>query len=442
MSTIQEQYQATLAYLYAQLPVFSKYGKSAIKEGLENINRLCAALGNPQEKFKSIHIAGTNGKGSTSHMLAATLQEAGYKIGLYTSPHLIDFRERIRINGQYIEQKWLIDFVTLHKVLFEEIKPSFFEVSVAMAFQYFADQQCEIAIIETGLGGRLDSTNIIHPILSIITNISYDHIDVLGDSLTAIAAEKAGIIKSTVPFIIGERQKETEQIFFEHAIHKQCNSFYADAQWALVKVGQDNTTQHFKAIKLAAQSMYNLSTDLMGAYQTHNIKTVLTAADVLYSMGYKTDVQTCLYALSKVKKLTGLRGRWEQLSQQPLIIADVGHNKAGVQEVMQQWKQVKAENKHIVLGFVKDKDVLAALEQFPKDNQYYFCNAQIPRALAANELCLMANEIGLKGNAFSSVASALTAAQKNTHSTDALLITGSFFIVGEAIQYLEEQHHE
>jgi dihydrofolate synthase/folylpolyglutamate synthase len=441
VSTIQEQYQSTLAYLYAQLPVFSKYGKSAINEGLEHINKLCAALGNPQNKFKAIHIAGTNGKGSTSHMLAATLQEAGYKTGLYTSPHLVDFGERIRINGQYIEPEWVIDFVAQNKELFTEISPSFFEVSVAMAFQYFADHLCDIAIIETGLGGRLDSTNIITPILSIITNISYDHMDVLGDSLSAIAAEKAGIIKATIPFIIGERQKESEQIFFEHAIHKQCNSFYADAQWAIVKVGQDNERQHFKAIKLAAQSMYDLSTDLMGAYQTHNIKTVLTAADVLFSMGYKTDTQTCLNALAKVKKLTGLRGRWEQLGRKPLMIADVGHNKAGVKEVMQQWSQITAKKKHIILGFVKDKDVQAALEQFPKDNQFYFCNAQIPRALAATELCTKANELGLMGTAYTSVAFAVAAAQKNAHIDDAILITGSFFIVGEAIQYLEEQQH-
>lgn len=441
MSTLQEQYQATLDYLYAQLPVFSKYGKTAIKEGLVNISKLCAALGDPQNKFKAIHIAGTNGKGSTSHMLAATLQEAGYKTGLYTSPHLVDFVERIRINGTPIEQQWVIDFVAQNKDLFKTIEPSFFEVSVAMAFQYFADQHCDIAIIETGLGGRLDSTNIITPILSIITNISYDHMDILGNTLGAIAEEKAGIIKSGVPIIIGERQKETEQIFFEHAIHKQCNSFYADAQWALVKVGQEADVQHFKAVKLAVQSMYSLSTDLMGGYQTHNIKTVLTAADVLYSMGFKTDIETCLHALSKVKKLTGLRGRWEKIAQQPLIIADVGHNKAGVQEVIQQWRQIDATQKHIVLGFVKDKDVPAALEQFPKDSQYYFCNAQIPRALSAETLCANAHELGLIGNAYASVAAAVAAAQKNMQSEDALLITGSFFVVGEAIQFLEGQQH-
>lgn len=441
MSILQEQYQATLDYLYAQLPVFSKYGKSAIKEGLDNITKLCSALGNPQEKFKSIHIAGTNGKGSTSHMLAATLQQAGYTTGLYTSPHLVDFAERIRIDGRPVEQQWVIDFVAQHKDLLETIEPSFFEVSVAMAFQYFATQNCDIAIIETGLGGRLDSTNIITPILSIITNISYDHMDLLGDTLGAIAEEKAGIIKSGVPFIIGERQKETEQIFFEHAIHKQCNSFYADAQWALVKVGQEADVQHFKAVKLAAQSMYPLSTDLMGGYQTHNIKTVLTAADVLYSMGFKTDIATCLHALSQVKKLSGLRGRWEKLKQQPLIIADVGHNKAGVQEVMQQWRQLNADQKHIVLGFVKDKDVPAALAEFPKDSQYYFCNAQIPRALSAEALCTSASELGLIGKAYPSVAEAVAAATLHLGNEDTLLITGSFFVVGEAIQFLEGMQH-
>lgn len=439
---LQKEYQQTLDYLYAQLPVFSKYGKGAIKVGLDNIKLLCEALGNPQDKFKSIHIAGTNGKGSTSHMLSAILQEAGYKTGLYTSPHLVHFGERIKINGKELDQQWVIDFVAQHKDLFKQIEPSFFEVTVAMAFQYFAEQECEIAVIETGLGGRLDSTNIITPILSVITNISYDHMDVLGETLAEIAEEKAGIIKNGVPFILGERQKETEHIFFEHAIHKQCNSFNADAQWALVKVKQDEGCQYLKAVKLAAQEMYDLQTDLLGSYQLHNIKTVLTAGEVLYSMGFKTDLSTTLRALSKVKKLTGLRGRWEELQNKPLIIADVGHNKAGVKEVMNQWQLVKAAQKNIVIGFVKDKDVRAALTQFPADTNFYFCNAQIPRALLAMELESIALELNLKGKSYPTVAAAVEAAKKNMGTDDALLITGSFFVVGEALNYLEGSNHE
>lgn len=441
MSAIQQQYNDTLAYLYAQLPVFSKYGKGAIKIGLDNIIALCDALGNPQNKIKTVHIAGTNGKGSTSHMLAAILQEAGYKTGLYTSPHIQDFGERIKINGKLVAQEWVIDFVNKHKQLFQQIEPSFFEVTVAMAFQYFAEQACDIAVIETGLGGRLDSTNIITPILSVITNISYDHMDVLGDTLAEIATEKAGIIKEGIPFVLGERQKETEQVFFEHAIHKQCNSFYADAQWALVKVKQDEACQYLKAVKLAEQEMYDLQTDLLGTYQLHNIKTVLTASEVLYSMGYQTDLTTTLHALSKVKKLTGLRGRWEKLQSQPLVIADVGHNPAGVKEVMNQWQLVKARQKHIVVGFVKDKDVHTALRQFPTDTQFYFCNAQIPRALPANDLAAIAQELGLKGKAYTSVAEAVADAKINLDMEDALLITGSFFIVGEALDFLEGKQH-
>lgn len=439
--TDQQQYREALDYLYAQLPVFSKYGAAAIKSGLGNITALCTALGNPQEKIKTIHIAGTNGKGSTSHMLAAVLQEAGYKTGLYTSPHIVDFAERIRVNGAYIAQDWVVDFVSRYKELFVSIEPSFFEVTVAMAFQYFAAQECDIAIIETGLGGRLDSTNIITPLLSIITNISLDHTDLLGNTLPEIAEEKAGIIKKGIPFIVGERQKETEQVFFEHAIHKQCNSFYADAQWALVRQKQTPGAQHLKAVKMASREMFDLQTDLTGDYQLHNIKTVLTAADVLLSMGYATTVHTTLRALAGVKKRTGLRGRWDQLQNTPLIIADVGHNKAGVKEVMQQWKTLPAAQKHIVVGFVKDKDVNAALSLFPVSDHYYFCNAAIPRALHAAELAEAAAAFGLKGHHYATVEAAVAAALANINSEDALLITGSFFVVGEAMAFLEKEQH-
>jgi dihydrofolate synthase/folylpolyglutamate synthase len=438
MPGTNQQYQDTLNYLYARLPMFSKYGKSAIKNSLDNITALCDALDNPQHKFKSIHIAGTNGKGSTSHMLAGILQDAGYKTGLYTSPHILDFRERIRIDGEMVPEEWVIRFSNQNKELFDRIEPSFFEVTVAMAFSYFAEQGCDVAVIETGLGGRLDSTNIIIPVLSVITNISYDHMDMLGDTLAKIAEEKAGIIKKGVPFVVGQRDKETEQVFFEHSIHKQCSAFYADAQWAIVRTGKDNHYQYLKAVKPATKEMFDLKTDLLGDYQLHNIKTVLTAVEVLQTIGWPLQLQRAFAVLAQTHKTTGLRGRWERLQEQPLIIADVGHNQAGVQEVMKQWNQVKAARKFVLTGFVKDKDVSAALQQFPTDNHYFFCQAAIPRALPAAELYTIAQEMGLKGSCHNSVAEAMSAAMAELKEEDALLITGSFFIVGEAKEYREE----
>ena len=439
MST-KATYSQTLDYLYERLPMFSQQGKAAIKADLVNIRKLCKMLDEPQEQFKSIHIAGTNGKGSTSHMLAAVLQHAGYKVGLYTSPHLVDFRERIRINGELVSKEWVVEFVTDHKPAIEAIQPSFFEITVAMAFAAFADEKVDIAVIETGLGGRLDSTNIITPILSIITNISYDHQDLLGNTLPEIAAEKAGIIKKEVPVVLGEQQDETERVFLEHALRNKSTLYYAEALWDLVKVKQDAKYQYFKAVQRAQREMYDMHTDLMGSYQQHNIKTVLAAAEVLAAnQGLNLSLPKIFEALSKVKELTGLRGRWEWLQQNPAVICDVGHNAAGITEVMKQWKDVPAKQKHIVVGFVKDKDVSASLAMFPKDSVYYFCNAQLARALPADELKEQAEKKHLMGNAYSSVAAAVQAAKENMNSEDALLITGSFFIVGEAMLYLEKE---
>lgn len=433
----QAAYQQTLDYMYSLLPMFSRLGKAAIKPDLTNTIKLCEALGNPQEQFKSIHIAGTNGKGSTSHMLAAIMQEAGYKTGLYTSPHLVDFRERIRINGKPVSKEWVVDFIDKIKDAIEEIQPSFFEITVAMAFALFAEEKVDIAIIETGLGGRLDSTNVITPLLSIITNISYDHMDLLGNTLQEIAAEKAGIIKHKVPVVIGEQRPETERVFFEHAVHKQSTIYYADAIWDLVRVKQDNIHQYFKAVYRAKREMFDLKTDLPGNYQQHNIKTVLAATDVLSASGlFMLSYDDIFRALSKVKKTTGLRGRWDVLQQQPLIIADVAHNPAGITEVVKQWSLVQANNKHIILGFVKDKDIAQALALLPKDSTYHFCNAQIPRALLAHELAEEAGKQDLLGTVYNSVADAIRSVRETIGVEDALLITGSFFIAGEAIEYL------
>jgi dihydrofolate synthase/folylpolyglutamate synthase len=434
---IQTAYKDTIDYLYEKLPQFSRQGAAAIKKDLVNITKFCEVLGEPQKKFKSVHVAGTNGKGSTSHMLAAILQQAGYRVGLYTSPHLVDFRERIRIDGQPITKEWVVTFVEKNRKLFEQVEPSFFEVTVAMAFAAFAEYEVDFAIVETGLGGRLDSTNIIEPVLSIITNISYDHMDVLGNTLEEIAMEKAGIIKHKIPVVIGQQHAETERVFFEQSIHKQSTLYYADAQWDLVRVKQDQQHQHFKAIHRARMEMFNLSTDLKGHYQVPNIKTVLAAVDILKTNhDLHISKENIVQALSKVKRLTGLKGRWDIVQQQPLIIADVAHNPAGLKEVLTQWASVNTKNKHIVLGFVKDKDVSAALSLFPAESTYYFCQAQIPRALSMNELKQLANEKGLDGKVYPSVDEAVKAARDAAGNNGAVLITGSFFIVGEGLEYL------
>ncbi|MES2702213.1 MAG: folylpolyglutamate synthase/dihydrofolate synthase family protein [Bacteroidota bacterium] len=429
-------YRDTLDYLYERLPMFSRIGAAALKPDLTNTIKLCAALGDPQHKFKSVHIAGTNGKGSTSHALAAVLQQAGYKTALYTSPHLVDFRERIRIDGVPVSKEWVVAFVAQHKQVIEEIQPSFFEITVTMAFAYFAEQKVDIAIIETGLGGRLDSTNIITPVLSIITNISYDHKDLLGNTLQEIAAEKAGIMKSGVPTIIGEQQPETERIFFEHSVHKQSTLHYAQALWDMVRTGHDEQYQYYKAVNKAKREMYDLRTDLTGAYQLHNIKTVLTAAEMLSYQGFKLHAAATLTSLAYVKSTTGLRGRWDIMQQHPHIICDVAHNPAGLKEVLLQFDAIGATAKHIVLGFVRDKDIDEALSLFPKDATYYFCNAQIQRALPADELRSIAAEKVLHGEAYPTVTHAVNAAKDALAETDALLVTGSFFIVGEALELL------
>jgi len=399
--------------------MFSRIGKAALKPDLTNTLKLCAALGDPQHKFRSVHIAGTNGKGSTSHALAAICQHQGYKTGLYTSPHLVDFRERIRIDGVPVSKEWVVDFVAQHKGLIEEVQPSFFEITVAMAFVAFAEAQVDIAIIETGLGGRLDSTNVITPLLSIITNISYDHKDLLGNTLPEIAAEKAGIIKPNVPVVIGEQNDETERVFFEHSVHKQSPLYYAQSLWGMVRVKQDAKYQYYKAVNNAKREMYDLKTDLSGNYQQHNIKTVLTATELLSHYGYNLTIEGAIAALANVKATTGLLGRWYQLQERPTVICDVAHNPAGLKEVLQQWDSVVATTKHIVLGFVKDKDVNEALALFPKDATYYFCNAQIQRALPAAELKEIAEKTGLKGNAYHTVTEAINAAKTTMVATDA-----------------------
>jgi len=428
-------YKQTLDYLYTQLPMFTRVGSSAFKANLDNTIALCARLDNPQHKFKSVHVGGTNGKGSTSHMLAAVLQTAGYKTGLYTSPHLRDFRERIRINGEMIAEQTVVDFVQHHKADFDEIQPSFFEMTVALAFDVFAKEQVDIAIIEVGLGGRLDSTNVITPLLSIITNIGWDHMNILGDTLQLIAGEKAGIIKPNVPVIIGEYQPEVADIFIAKAKQENAPLVFASGEWKSEvgnrksEVGSLNVT----LVKNPELTIHNLQLDLTGSYQTKNIKSVLSAIERLNTLGYTINSQDILTALSHVKTLTGLRGRWDILSHNPLVICDTGHNPEGITEVLKNIAATPYNQLHFVIGMVNDKDHSKVLNMLPKDAIYYFCKPDIPRGLDAESLKLKAESFGLHGLAYANVAVAFTAAKQAAHADDLVFVGGSTFVVAEVV---------
>ncbi|HEY9535677.1 MAG TPA: folylpolyglutamate synthase/dihydrofolate synthase family protein [Mucilaginibacter sp.] len=424
-------YQETIDYLYTQLPMFTRVGALAFKANLDNTITLCNLLDNPQNKFKSIHIAGTNGKGSTSHMLAAILQTAGYKTGLYTSPHLKDFRERIRINGQMIDQQSVIDFVGHHQQDFEQIQPSFFEMTVGLAFNYFANEQVDIAVIETGLGGRLDSTNIITPLLSVVTNIGWDHMNILGDTLSLIAGEKAGIIKPRIPVIIGERQDEVAGVFINKAKEQNAPiSFASDLYNVDVKSDNDNLVE--VEITSSNQAL-TVQLDLTGSYQFKNIKTVLATVNQLRSQGFAITDNHIKTALRQVKTLTGLHGRWETLSTAPLIICDTGHNPDGIQEVLKNIANVKYKQLHFVIGMVNDKDGAKVLSMLPKDAVYYFCKPGIPRGLESETLQAKAAEFALHGNVYSSVKAALGAAQSAAQPDDLVFVGGSTFVVAEVV---------
>lgn len=417
--------------------MFSRIGAAALKPSLDNTLRLCKALGDPHKKFPSVHIAGTNGKGSVSHSLAAIFQKAGYTTGLYTSPHLVDFRERIRIGGVPVEKRWVVAFVSRVQSLIEDIQPSFFEITVAMAFQYFAERAADIAVIETGLGGRLDSTNVVTPLLSIITNISYDHADLLGPTLTDIAREKAGIIKAGVPVIVGKWEEETASVFEQKAAEMNSLLSWAEDAFAVLPCEGSAGKAHYLAHHPASTTARRFSTDLLGHYQSGNLATALCATNKLRELGWRMPEETVFAALQNVSEATGLRGRWEVLRERPLVIADVAHNAAGLSAVLQQWDAIPARQKHIILGFVRDKDLDAALALFPPDALYHFCNAQIPRALPVAELAIAAHAKGLTGDAHDSVADAVAATMKALQPEDALLITGSFFVVGEALEGLD-----
>ncbi len=406
-------YQDTLTYLYNSTPMFQQVGGSAYKEGLENTLALDEHFGHPHRKFRTIHVAGTNGKGSCSHTIAAILQEAGYSVGLYTSPHLVDFRERIRVNGQPIPEEYVIRFVEEERCFFEPLHPSFFELTTAMAFRYFADVEIDVAVIEVGLGGRLDCTNIIRPDLCIITNISLDHTQFLGNTLPQIAREKAGIIKSGIPVVIGETTPETKSVFQKRAGEVNAPIYFAE----------ENGREDYPGIEY----------ELKGLYQKKNSRTILTALPLLKEAGYRLDEQSVRRGFAHVTELTGLMGRWQKLQDYPTLICDTGHNVGGITYIVEQLKQQAFHNLHIIIGMVNDKDIQGVLALLPEDAIYYFTQASVKRALPANDLQKLAESAGLKGNCYPDVPSAVRAAQEKSLPEDFIFVGGSSFIVADLL---------
>lgn len=413
-------YSESISFLYAQLPVFHREGAKAYKPGLGNIEALCELMGNPERSFKSLHIAGTNGKGSSSHFMASILQEHGYKVGLYTSPHLHSFTERIKTNGIQVAEEWVADFVTNHQHLIEKVRPSFFEWTVIMAFTYFQEQQVDFAIIETGLGGRLDSTNIIIPLASLITNISFDHQDLLGDTLEKIASEKAGIIKSQIPVTISEKQSESSDVFLAKA-----SSVNAPLQFAEEVVSASDFT-----FTSPTWGEMKVNCPYKGHYQQKNIRGVLAWCEQIQTI-IPLEGAKIKTGIEQTRINTGLKGRWEILGENPKIIADTGHNQNGIKEIMQQIKQEEFDHLTIILGMVADKDIDSVLSLFPSEARYYFSQANNPRALSAVEIQKLAATKGLLGKVIPNVNEAIALAKLNSKPTDGILICGSTYLIGE-----------
>jgi dihydrofolate synthase/folylpolyglutamate synthase len=456
-------YREAIDFLYSRLPMFHRIGAAAYKADLNNTIELCSLLGNPENylRHRSIHIAGTNGKGSVSHMLAAILQTAGYKTGLYTSPHLLDFRERIRINGKMISEQEVISFIEKYRNDFERINPSFFEWTVALAFNFFAKEKVDVAVIETGLGGRLDSTNVITPLLSVITNIGLDHTNLLGNTHQQIATEKAGIIKWNVPVVIGETQDETKNIFLKKAKEENAEIIFADENFSAVKKDAEGEFMSLdvftsppsppllqergfsSAVSPSPKGeglgvrcfLQNLHLDLTGNYQLKNIVTVIAAAEKLKNHFSITESNLCS-ALMNVHNLTGLMGRWQILKKKPLVICDVAHNAEGIAYIVEQIKKTKHNKLHFVFGTVEDKDISKILNMLPKNAQYYFCRADIPRAMDAEVLAKLANDAGLKGKDHGNVKNAVNNALQNASANDMVFIGGSTFVVAEALEVI------
>jgi dihydrofolate synthase/folylpolyglutamate synthase len=427
-------YEEALEFLFSQLPAYHRIGKIAYKNDLSNSIALDNYFGNPHLKYRTIHVAGTNGKGSVSHMLASILQEAGYRTGLYTSPHLKDFRERIRVNGEMISEYGVSTFVNNHKSIIESLKPSFFEMSVAMAFDYFWKSKVDIAVIEVGLGGRLDSTNIINPLLSVITNIGHDHMDLLGNTLEKIAVEKAGIIKKSVPVVIGETQNETMEVFIKRAAEIKSEIVFADKHFSCFMEEYKNSKVERRYV--ISDNKIGISfeglTVLTGDYQAKNLITVYQVFESLKGILNFTD-EDIKNGILRVIINTGLSGRWHVLANNPLIICDTGHNKEGLEYVLNQIKGIPKSGLHMIIGFVNDKDLTSVLPLFPKDACYYFTKASVPRALDENILMMQAGEYGLDGKCYHNVKAAMKAAAEIASGTDMIFIGGSTFIVADAL---------
>ncbi len=425
-------YQETLDYLVEQLPMFQKIGPAAYRTGLDNTLRLDEYFKSPHQHFASIHVAGTNGKGSVSHMLASVLQDAGYKVGLYTSPHLLDFRERIKVNGKLIGRKFITDFVENNISFFNTFRPSFFEISVFMAFNYFVRSRVDIAIIEVGLGGRLDATNIINPVLSIITNIGKDHTEILGDTLPKIAAEKAGIIKSRTPVVIGESHPETLPVFIQRAEELRAPLVVADRIYHIdSSINSSDGYQVFKVRKNASIPYPNLKCALLGHYQRKNTVTLISAIDQLREVGFNLEEKMIYTGIKNVIRNTGLAGRWQITGHEPVTVVDTAHNADGLNQVVQQIAETPHEKLHMIIGFVNDKDVDSMLSLLPPDADYYFARLSVPRTMDEKVLESKALAAGMKGIAFPSVKEAYDGLHDKTGPNDLVVITGSTFLVAD-----------
>ena len=431
-------YEETLHYLYTRVPVFQHSGASAYKPGLGTSIALDAYFNYPHSTYKTIHVAGTNGKGSTSHLLAATLQQSGYRVGLYTSPHLVDFRERIRVNGEMISEQYVVDFVDQHRNYFETLEPSFFELTMSMAFDYFRAMAVDVAVIEVGLGGRLDSTNIISPDLCVITNISMDHVQFLGNTLEKIASEKAGIIKQGIPVVIGEAGKESvKEVFVSKATDVNAPIFFAEQSDVILSATHLNSGQW----AFESRDFGELNGELGGMVQEKNAKTVLLSIRKLIELGYKITPEAVKEAFANVVELTGLMGRWQVMQENPKIICDTGHNTGGWEYLSRQLEQTPCDTLHIIIGMVNDKDINGVLKLLPQNATYYFTKASVDRALPSEEFASMASQYGLKGNIYPTVESAILAAKTNSGKDDLIFIGGSTFVVADAMISLKTKRH-
>ena len=434
-------YEQTLYYLYSQLPMYQRIGAAAYKKDLQRTLELDRYFSHPHKKFKSIHIAGTNGKGSVAHTLASILQEAGYKVGLYTSPHYLDFRERIRVNGQMIEKQFVIDFVQQHRDFFQSLRPSFFELTVAMAFQYFAEREVDYAVVEVGMGGRLDSTNIITPLVSVITNIGFDHKQFLGNTLLEIAREKAGIIKNNIPVVIGQMRAEIQEVFLRKTTEKNAPIFLAANNYS---VGNTYLTVDSKlafSVYSRGEKVFNdMKFGLLGQYQRYNIPVILQTVDVLkqfYSL--QITIKAIYDGLEKVVENTGIIGRWQIISHKPLIVCDSAHNQDGIQQVIEQIKTQSYDKLFIIFGVVNDKDLNSILRFLPSKAHYYFVRASVDRAMPSKDLQRAAANYGLSGESFETVEQAIEKARAMAMEKDMIFVGGSTFVVADALRYFNEK---